>query len=400
METRADGPRNNRTPGPGRRALAGVVGATAAGVLLSSREAAAAPASLAAASARPSLRDTASSGNGADTADSALPVLRPGDDWQQTLARTSRVQLVPGATYTLSSAVELPDACLIVGNGATVTVTGASMGALRATRKRDITLTGIHFRGQDADPLGSAMAADHVAVALTRASDVRVTGCDFTHWRGAGLVVTGSASDDFVASRTLISGNTFDRCYFGASTADRSEYAVLADNVFTHCRLALWNSSGNWNIHGNTVVGCYGAYYSLAATSPYGRQSDDNWNHGALTGNTLNHANGGTSPRWTANAAFPLDGSSRDPGPGVVVSGLLPPTFSGNTLWYTDLTATDLQGSGWVLSGCALSDLTVRCSGSAPVHLVGHQGNHPPTLEGNVTDVLAGASGRSPSATG
>ncbi|MFI6874828.1 right-handed parallel beta-helix repeat-containing protein [Streptomyces sp. NPDC050400] len=324
---------------------------------------------------------------------SGLPVLAVDADWQQVLSSTSRIQLVPGATYTLSAPVDLPDDCLIVGNGATVTVSGASVSAFRVSRKRRVTVTGVHFRGQEADPVGTTMAAGHVAVTLTRSSDVRITNCDFSHWRGAGVVVSGSASDDYFAARTQLRGNTFDRCYFGVSAADRSEYSLLSDNVFTYCRLAVWNSSGNWSVHGNTVVGCYGAYYSLAATSPYGNQTSDNWNHGAVTGNTFNHSNGGTQVRWAANAAFPLGGSAVDPGAGIVVSGLLPPTFSGNTLWYTDVTAAALQGSGWLLSGCALSDLTVSCSGSVPIHLLGHQGNHPPVLSGNVRDLLSGTAG-------
>ncbi|EHN75465.1 hypothetical protein ACIP29_11445 [Streptomyces coelicoflavus] len=53
------------------------------------------------------------------------------------------------------------------------------------------------------------------------------------------------------------------------------------------------------------------------------------------------------------------------------------------------LTAADLGGDRWVLNGCALSDLSVRCSGSVPVHLLGHQGNHAPTVSGNVVDLLA-----------
>ena len=353
--------------GSRRRMLAGAVGAAGAGFLLAPRPASAAPA----------------------VAGTGLPVLGTGDDWGKALAATPRMQLEPGATYTLSAPVELPDGCLLVGNGATVTVSGTSVPALRVTGRSHVTLIGIRFLGQKDDPVNTAMVPEHVAVTVARSSDVRVTDCAFERWRGAGLVVTGSAADDYMGARTVVGGNTFDRCFFGVSAADRSEYALLTANVFTYCRLAVWNSSGNWNIQGNTAVGCYGAYYSFAATSPYGKESGDNWNHGAVTGNTFNHANGGASPRWTKNAAFPVGGSARDPGPGVVVSGVLPPTFSGNTLWYTDVSAEDLQGSAWLLTGCALSDLTVRCTGSVPVQLLGHQGAHAPTLTGNVVDVLA-----------
>ncbi|WP_326695387.1 right-handed parallel beta-helix repeat-containing protein [Streptomyces sp. NBC_01766] len=328
----------------------------------------------------------------AATAATGLPVLAVGADWASVLAATPQVQLVPGATYTLSATVELPDGCRIVGNGATVTVTGDTIGALKATGRSNITLTGITFLGRTADPLGSAASFGHVGLRLDRCTNTRVLDCDFTHWRGAGIAVTGSASDDYFAYRSKLRGNTFDRCYFGVSIADRCEYSVLSDNTFTYCRLAIWNSSGNWTINDNSVMGCYGAYYSFARTSPYGSLTSDNWNHGALSGNTFNHSNGGAKALWSANAAFPVGGSALDPGSGIVVNGLLPPTFTGNTLWYTDIRATDLAGTGWLLSGCTLSNLTVTCTGTAPVRVVGTQCNgaaDAPVFSGRVTDVLA-----------
>lgn len=239
----------------------------------------------------------------AATAATGLPVLAVDADWAAVLAASPRVQLVPGATYTLSSSVELPDGCRIVGNGATVTVTGDTVGALRATGRHDIALTGIRFLGRAADPPGSAASFAHVGLRLERCTNARVVDCDFSYWRGAGIAVTGSASDDYFAYRCKLRGNSFERCYFGVSIADRSEYSVL------------------------------------------------------------------------------------------VVDGLLPPTFTGNTLWYTDIRASDLAGTGWLLSGCTLSNLTVSCTGTAPVRIVGTQSNgaaNAPVLSGRVTDVLAG----------
>ncbi|WP_406142117.1 right-handed parallel beta-helix repeat-containing protein [Streptomyces sp. NBC_01089] len=329
----------------------------------------------------------------AATAATGLPILAVDADWAAVLAASPRVQLVPGATYTLSSTVELPDGCHIVGNGATVTVTGDTVGALRATGRHDIALTGIRFLGRAADPLGSAASFAHVGLRLERCTNARVVDCDFSYWRGAGIAVTGSASDDYFAYRCKLRGNSFERCYFGVSIADRSEYSVLGDNTFSYCRLAVWNSSGNWTVSGNSVMGCYGAYYSFARTSPYGTLTSDNWNHGTLSGNTFNHSDGGAKALWSANAAFPIGGSAQDPGPGIVVDGLLPPTFTGNTLWYTDIRANDLAGTGWLLSGCTLSNLTVSCTGTAPVRIVGTQSNgaaNAPVLSGRVTDVLAG----------
>ncbi|MFD6835504.1 right-handed parallel beta-helix repeat-containing protein [Streptomyces diastaticus] len=323
----------------------------------------------------------------------ALPVLRPGQDWAKVLAVTPRVQLQPGAAYTLDAGVELPGGCLIVGNGATVTVADDTTPALTATARNAVTITGIRFLGRSADPVGTPQSTGHVAVALDRCTDVRVSDCDFRHWRGAGITVSGSASDDYFRYRVMLRDNTFHGCYFGVSITDRSEYSQLTGNSFTSCRLAIWNSSGNWTVNGNTVVGCHGAYYSYARTSPYGDLTSDNWNHGTLVGNTFNHSNGGAGRLWNTNAAFPIGGQSQDPGPGIVVDGVLPPTFSGNTLWYSDVTAAGLRGTRWVLSGSTLSNLTVNCAGEVPVLLAGTQSNgtaNAPALVGNVKDVFAG----------
>lgn len=371
---------NQGAPGR-RRALTGILGAGAVsvtGALAPQDAAVAAPATA---------KDAATAGS------TGLPVLAADADWASTLAETPQVQLAPGSTYTLKAAVQLPNDCLVVGNGATVTVSGDTAGALEVRGKKNVTLAGIRFLGQSGDPVGTAMKVPHVGVTVARSTDVRITDCDFANWRGAGIVVTGDASDDYYAYRIRIRSNAFDRCYFGISTTDRSEYSLISDNSFTYCRLALWNSSGNWTVNSNQAVGCYGVYYSIAATSPYGELSSDNWNHGSLVGNTFNHANGGTSVRWTGNAAFPVGGSAQDPGPGVVVKGVIPPVFSGNSLWYTDLTAENLQGSGWLLSGSALSDLTVSCKGDAPVHLLGAQGSKAPELTGNVKNLLASLQG-------
>lgn len=72
----------------------------------------------------------------------------------------------------------------------------------------------------------------------------------------------------------------------------------------------------------------------------------------SVTGNIFNHANGGGGTQWTVGAAFPIGGTAVDPGPGVVLDGLYPPSFTGNSLWYCNITARDLMGDRWLLSGC------------------------------------------------
>ncbi|WP_026555890.1 hypothetical protein [Arthrobacter sp. 35W] len=326
-----------------------------------------------------------------DSATGALPVLSPGDDWAATLAATPQVQLVAGAAYTLEAAVDLPHNTLIEGNGAIVTVAGDGIGAFTATSKIGITLRGITFQGRTADPLNAAANFAHTAVRLVRCTDFRVLDCDFNFWLGAGVAVTGSTSDDYFSYRGHVEGNNFHSCYFGVSFTDRAEYCLLANNIFSTNRLAIWNSSGNLTTTSNVAVNCYGAYYAYAKTSPYGAQSSDNWNHGAVVGNTFNHSNGSGGPRWTSNAAFPIGGASTDPGSGVVVDGLLPPTFTGNTLWYTNIKANNHGANVWMLTGNALSNLSITANGTNPIKLLGYQSNgaaNVPTLVGNVQSVF------------
>lgn len=372
----------------------------------------------------------------------ALPVLRPADDWTRVLRQTPQLQLEPGATYVLERTVELPDGCVIEGNGATVTVAGDAIGAFGISGRRDVRIRNLVLLGRAQDPIGSTAAFGHVALRIARSSNVRVENCDFSHWRGAGIVLTGSVDDDYFDYRNKIVGNAFHHCYFGVSIADRAEFGQLLGNSFSSCRLAIWNSAGNWTIADNVSVGCHGAYYAIAQTSPYGELAADNWCHGTLVGNTFNHCNagvgslhggnvrgekpsargqifddspvhsfgygpgnGGNMDRaegfaartasaaqapghyWSANAAFPVGGALRDPGRGVVVEGVLPPTFTGNTLWYSDVHARDLLGTRWLLSGCVLSNLTVTCQGSVPVELAGTQANGADSLPRRVGNV-------------
>src|SRR6185312_8257561 len=130
-------------------------------------------------------------------ASTSLPVLGVSDDWNAVLARTPQVQLAPGATYTLTAPVALPDRCLIVGNGATVTVANDQTGALSIMGRSGVTISGVHFLGRQASPVGTAPQFAHVAVRISRSTGVRILDCDFTNWRGAGLAITGSTADDY-----------------------------------------------------------------------------------------------------------------------------------------------------------------------------------------------------------
>lgn len=323
----------------------------------------------------------------------ALPVLAPTDDWEAVLRQTPQVQLDPGARYVLDAPVTLPAGTVLEGNGAVVTTSSTAHGAFLIDQAADVTIRGVRLLGTDAAGVDVPLEVAHTAIRARRARNLRILDCDLIGWRGAGIAVTGDASDDYFSYGVQITGCRFETCYLAVSTADRCEYSLLASCVFISCRLAIWNSSGNWNVASNVIVGCYGAYYAIATTSPFGDLAADNWNHGSVTGCTMNHSNGGATRPWTRELALPIGGVDRDPGPGVVLEGVLPPTFTGNTLWYTDVTARDLPASVWNLTGCALSDLRITQDGGAPVRLIGHQSNageaHAPVLSGDAHDALA-----------
>ncbi|WP_119724700.1 hypothetical protein [Brachybacterium endophyticum] len=244
---------------------------------------------------------------------SALPVLHPDEDWSRMLARSPRVQLVPGAVYTLAAPVHLPDGARIQGNGAVLTTADTTSGALVVDGARDVTISDVRCLGEgagSADPgrIDVPFARDHVAVRIDRSSNVRVLDCDLIGWRGAGIVLTGSTEDDYFSYGNHIAGCRFARCYLGLSAADRAEFSQLERCFFTACRLAVWQSAGNWTLSGCIMVGCHGSYYSIAASSPYGEADSDNWNHGTLVGCTMNHANSGAKETWSAHLEMPIGG--------------------------------------------------------------------------------------------
>jgi hypothetical protein len=216
-----------------------------------------------------------------------------------------------------------------------------------------------------------------------------IDGCSFKNWLGAGIVSQGATTGiSYYNYRTIISNNRFDQCFFGISIADRSEYGIFSNNVLTSCRVGTWQSSGNWNITGNSYVTCRAPYLSYAKTSPFGALSSDNWNHGSVVGNIMNHANSGGNTPWGA-ASFPIGGVSSDPS-GVVINGVLPPTFCGNTLYYTNLnlsgvTATSTQ-TPWQITGCVFSQMTITASSPGVVALVGCSKQANVTVNANVIE--------------
>lgn len=281
--------------------------------------------------------------------------------------------LQSGSIYTFSN-IALPSNTFISGNGAIVTPGQSHQNCFTLTDVKNVSLRDIHFRGQTAGAAGGALNTSHIAVQIIKSQDVLIHGCSFKNWLGAGIVSRGSTSGvSYFNYRLIISNNTFDQCFFGISIADRSEYSIFSNNILTSCRVGTWHSSGNWNINGNTYVTCRAPYLSFGNTSPFGTYSSDNWNHGSFTANILNHSNSGGDTPWGA-ISFPIGGVASDP-TGVVISGVLPPTFTGNTLYYTNLDFTGVTAtstsSPWQITGCVFSQMTISASQSGVIALVG-----------------------------
>lgn len=291
-----------------------------------------------------------------------------------TYGGNAKIFLAAGATYTLTSAVSLPAGTQIEGNGATVTVDSTSHGAFTFGTSSAVTtglkLRNIIFLGQAADATNSALNTAHVALSTQRAQDINIEGCIFRFWLGAGMTQQAVAGDQFT-QRNIIHGNTFDRCYFGLSLADRAEFNLVYGNHFNQCRLGVWSAAGNNKVDCNEFLDCYGAYYSYAQTSPFGTFTSDNWSHGSFVGNTANHSNGSGGTRWTSNVSFSIGGVSTDPGTGFVCNGVLQPTFAGNTFYYTNITSTNCTLPDWNIVGSVLAQMVVTQSGSNTVTLVG-----------------------------
>ena len=163
----------------------------------------------------------------------SLPVLGVTDDWNAVLARTPQVQLTPGATYTLTAPVALPDRCVIVGNGATVTVANDQTSALSIAGRSSVTISGVP--SSDARPARSTQHRSSRTSAYGSAAAPASGSWTATSRTGAAPAwrITGSTADDYFGYRLKVSGNAFHRCYFGVSMADLSEYSQLTANSFT-----------------------------------------------------------------------------------------------------------------------------------------------------------------------
>ena len=163
-----------------------------------------------------------------------FPVLSPGDDWAATLAMTPQVQLVAGAAYTLDAHGGSAQQHLDRGQrrhhyrGNRV-----HRPPSLATSKVGITIRGLTLQGRTADPINQPANFAHTAIRLIRCTSFRITDCDFNFWLGAGVVVTGSTSDDYFSYRGHIQGNNFVKLLLWRLLR-RPRRVLLADREHFH----------------------------------------------------------------------------------------------------------------------------------------------------------------------
>lgn len=127
---------------------------------------------------------------------------------------------------------------------------------------------------------------------------------------------------------------------------------------------------------------------SFGKTSPFGLLTTDNWNHGSFTNNILNHSNSGGNNAW-GSTSFNIGGVMSDP-TGIVINNVLPPTFSGNTLYYTNLDFSGVTPTStstpWQINGCVFSQMTITASASGIITLVGCSKQNNVTVGSNIIE--------------
>lgn len=288
------------------------------------------------------------------------------DDLQTLLDDGNRFFILdPNQEYEFSNIV-IPSGVTIIGNGSTVRAATADAPVFRISQNvHQIYIQGINFDGNlKGTPYGRDVVKTHIGIEVYKASYVTIENCGFEDFLGAGISMFNHNGNK-LAVDLRVSGCRFSRCQYGWIAWYNCEYGILSDNHFTNCRVGMWNCSGNWLVSGNVAVDCRAAYISTPKPNEIAFSTGGNFAHGTITGNTMNHSN--DSP-WPAT---PLKfGNATRAFQGVVFDSVLPVTFTGNSMWYTDFSAENLLDE-FYLTGCTLSNCLVTASGKHAMHLTG-----------------------------
>lgn len=301
------------------------------------------------------------------------------------------IYLQPGATYTVDDLV-LPAGTTINGMQATLSPSDSTHACiLLHDGSDDVAIDRVRFLGQSASPNGTAYNKAHWAIKVSRAFRPCITRCTFANWAGGGIGMVGSAADDYKEYGANISDNEFNRCFIGFMRCGRYEFGRDSFNRHNNCRVGVWDEAGNWTTIGTKATSCRTPYVStnraIDFTAGGVNAFSSNSAHGTLVGIEGNHANDEGGSAWAANNAIPLmGGGTYTPPGGIVIDGVLPPTMTGLTLYYCDLTLLNrpTMSRPTRISGVVASTCTISADVAGVLELDGYTDHSAVTLT-NVT---------------
>lgn len=326
-------------------------------------------------SSRVDVLEADTGGSGGEVVSDGFTVVSPSDDIQALLdTGTKKIKLLPGALYIWDN-VMLPSGTHIIGNQAILRPSG-----LNAILKQENTqfngrtiLENLIFEGQEASAVNSGIVPAHVGFSSKRSYQTRITGCIFRNFRGAGLTFQGDSKDNVYQNAVQVDGNIFYYNFCGVSACDRSEFSQIINNNFSSCRVAVINTSGNWMVNNNIMTTCTCGYFTINKPTPWGSYTGDNWCHGTFVGNKINHSDSGGKPRYNSNTNIPCSGVNYNPVGAMYVDGVLPPTISSNTCYYSSMEFKNLSTSMPTVSlvGCVFSTCRLVSPAAGIIKLVG-----------------------------
>ncbi len=192
--------------------------------------------------------------------------------------------------------------------------------------------------GQKSSAVNKGFVKSNVGFKLNRAYKNVFKNIHFENFSGACITFQGSASDDVYTHRAMVLGCSFSNSFIGISHTDRYEYSIISNSFFSRCRVGIIGNSGNWNVTGNSFVTCSTPLLAINKITPYGTLSSDNWAHGVFASNKIEHSASGGGTRWTSNLNFTVGGTSFSQKGGIHIEGVIPPTMSANSFYFSNLT--------------------------------------------------------------
>ncbi|MCP4955186.1 MAG: hypothetical protein GY919_06130 [Photobacterium aquimaris] len=287
------------------------------------------------------------------------------DDVQELLNNNIRVLILnPEVIYQWSN-ISLPSGTSIIGNGATIKTTSLNFPIIKIDEhSTNIIIKDIRFDGDVSTPINMPVQATHIGIEVYKASNITIEGCDFKNFLGTGIS-TFNYTGQKMSSAIQVRGCRFIACQYGFTAWYNCEYGILEGCHFTECRAAIFICSGNWLVTGNIVVKCRASYIATNLANEIAFSTGGNFSHGNVSNNTFNHSN--DSP-W---AATPLQaGTTFENIAGIYFKNVLPVTFTGNALWYTDINISNIEDD-FYFTGCTLSNNTIKVVGTSKVYLSG-----------------------------